>query len=80
MIRPMHVRMARAALGWTLQDLEAKSGVGRNTISRYEAGHDILASALQSLEGVLTDEGIVFFEDDKVYGIGVGLKKRQRSR
>jgi transcriptional regulator with XRE-family HTH domain len=72
--------MARAALGWTLQDLEQKSGVGRNTISRYEAGHDILASALQSLEKVLTEEGVIFFDDDKNFGTGVGLKKRQRSK
>lgn len=61
MIRPIHARMARAALEWTVRDLEKKSGVGRNTISRYEAGHDILASSLESLETVLKDAGIVFF-------------------
>jgi transcriptional regulator with XRE-family HTH domain len=72
--------MARAALNWTLKDLEAKSGVGRNTISRYEAGNDILASSLEQLEKVLTEEGIVFFEDDRKYGTGVGLSKRQRSK
>ena len=79
-MRPIHMRMARAALGWTLQDLEKRSGVGRNTISRYEAGHDILASALQSLERTLTEEGVVFFEGDKTYGVGVGIRKRQRSK
>jgi hypothetical protein len=68
--------MARAALGWSVRDLEAKSGVvGRNKISRYEIGHDILASAVASLEKVLVDQGAVFFEGDRVYGTGVGLKK-----
>ena len=75
MIRPVHLRMARAALGWSVRDLEAKSGVGRNTISRYEIGHDILASAVASLEKALVDQGGVFFEGDRVYGTGVGLKK-----
>lgn len=80
MMRPVHLRMARAALGWSVRDLEAKSGVGRNTISRYEIGHDILASALDSLEKVLGDQGIVFFEGDRTYGTGVGLKKAQSSK
>jgi transcriptional regulator with XRE-family HTH domain len=72
--------MARAALTWTLQDLEERSQVGRNTISRYEAGKDILASSLEKLEEVLKNEGIVFFDGDRTYGTGVGLNKRQRSK
>ena len=67
-------------LGWRLRDLEVKPGVGRNTISRYELGHDILASALDSLEKVLVDQGVVFFERDRVYGTGVGIKERQSSK
>ena len=55
-------------------------GGGRNTISRYELGHDILASALDSLEKVLVDQGVVFFERDRVYGTGVGVKERQSSK
>jgi transcriptional regulator with XRE-family HTH domain len=80
MMRPIHLSMARAALGWTVRDLEKKSGVGRNAISRYEMGKDILASALQKLEEVLAHEGIVFFEDDKTYGTGIKVKKQQRPR
>ena len=76
----MHLRMARAALGWSVRDLEAKSGVGRNTISRYEIGHDILASAVASLEKALVDQGLVFFEGERLYGTGVGLKKSQSSK
>ena len=79
-MRPIHLRMARAALNWTLNDAEAKSGVGRNTISRFEAGHDILASALQKLEEAFRAEGIVFVEDDKALGTGIRLKKRPRSK
>jgi transcriptional regulator with XRE-family HTH domain len=78
MIRPIHVRMARAALGWTVRDLEVKSNVGRNTISRYEAGNDILAGSLERLEKALLEEGLIFFEDDSTHGTGVGLKRRKR--
>jgi len=77
MIKPYQVRMARAALNWSLRDLEDKSGVGRNTISRFESGRDVLISSLQDLERALTDEGLVFFENDKILGTGVGLKKRK---
>ena len=76
MIRPIHVRMARAALSWTVRDLEAKSDVGRNTISRFEAGNDILASALEKLEKAFLAEGFVFFENERTYGIGVGLRRQ----
>jgi len=72
--------MARAALGWSVRDLEANPGVGRNTISRYEAGHDILSGALDSLEKVLADQGVVSFEGNGVYGTGVGLKKHQAAK
>jgi len=77
MMKPIHLRMARAALNWTLSDLEKKTGVSRNTISRFESGQDILAGSLQKLEDAVTDAGILFFEGDRVLGTGVGLKKRQ---
>ena len=58
----------------------AADGVGRNTISRYEAAHDILASAVDSIEKVLSDQGVMSFEGDRAYGTGAGLKKRQNSK
>ena len=69
-------RMARAALNWTVRDLEERSQVGRNTISRYEAGHDVLASSVERLGEVLIDEGIVFFGGDRKYGTGVGFRSK----
>jgi hypothetical protein len=47
---------------------------------RYEAGHDILASALQKLEETFRAEGVVFVEEDKVLGTGVRVKKRPASK
>ncbi len=80
MMRPVHLRMARAALNWTVRELATRAGVNKNTVSRYESGKEILSNSLQSLEKVLTNEGVVFFDEDRTHGTGVGVKKRHRSK
>ena len=52
--------MARAALGWTLKDLADRAGINVNTISRYEAGSEILTGTMQKIDDVLRSEGVVF--------------------
>jgi transcriptional regulator with XRE-family HTH domain len=59
-ISAQQLRMARAGLGWTLVDLAQKAEVNANTISRYEAGRDILASKLRRIEAALREAGIDF--------------------
>lgn len=70
-MRPSHCRMARAALNWALRDLEKKSGVNRNTISRYESGKDILSGSLRALERVFAEAGVTFVEEGDKHGIFV---------
>ena len=77
MILPLHVRMARAALKWSLSELAERAQVNLNTISRYEAGKEILSGTLQRIEKVLQEEGIIFFEEDDLFGPGVRLGKRK---
>lgn len=79
MISAMQMRMARAALDWTVRELEARSGVGRNTISRFEAGSDILASALDALQKTFDAAGVIFFSCDIQHGSGVGLREKTRT-
>ena len=69
MMRPSQCRMARAALNWALRDLEKKSGVNRNTISRYESGKEILSGSLRALERVLVEHGVIFVEEDDRLGV-----------
>ena len=76
MIRSIHVRMARAALNWTLRDLEKRAGVNKNTISRYEAGRDVMSSTLDSLEKAFTDEGVIFIVGEGSLGPGVRLTQK----
>jgi transcriptional regulator with XRE-family HTH domain len=70
---PEQMRMARAALGITVREIEARTGVNKNTVSRYEAGRDVLSSALQKLEKLFRDEGIIFVDEDALGGQGVRL-------
>ncbi len=61
---PSQLRMARAALRLKVRDIEKRTGVNKNTVSRYEAGKEILASALQRLEKMFRDEGIIFLDEE----------------
>jgi len=78
MLSATHVRMARAALNWTLKDLEAKTGVNKNTISRYEAGAAILTATLERIERAFKAEGVIFMDEDDDNGVGVRLPKTTR--
>ena len=71
MIRPAQLRMARAALGWSLKELAEKAKVHLNTVSRCEAGYEALTGTMQRIEDVFKSEGVVFTEDD--LGIGVTM-------
>jgi transcriptional regulator with XRE-family HTH domain len=57
---PEQCRMARAALKWSLDDLTAKAGVGRATISRFEMGADIREDIRAKIERALTEAGAKF--------------------
>lgn len=74
------VRMARAALGWTVRDLADATGLHRNTITNIEVGrYSGEPETLNLIESVLTREGIVFIEENGG-GVGVRLRKRMRSK
>jgi transcriptional regulator with XRE-family HTH domain len=67
--------MARAALNWTVRDLENKSEINKNTISRYESGREVLSGTINKLEKVLESAGITFIYEDETRGSGVLLSK-----
>jgi transcriptional regulator with XRE-family HTH domain len=56
---PAHIRSARAFLGWNLDVAANKSGISRDTISRYERGAVGLTSkSLARLVETFAQEGI----------------------
>src|ERR1700680_1019625 len=76
MIRPLHLRMARAALGWSLKELAERAEVNINTISRYEAGSQVMSGTISKIEAVLLKEGVIFLGDEGDLGPGVRLRRQ----
>lgn len=74
-MKPAQVRMARAALKWSLEDLAKVADVHRNTINnfeneRYAGTPEVLAAIQRALENA----GIIFVAENGE-GPGVRLKK-----
>ncbi len=76
MLDGIQVRMARAALGWSVRELANKADVTPNTVSRIENGGDALASTLEKIRNVLGEAGVIFIDEDDE-GPGVRLRKQR---
>ena len=73
-MKPVQVKMARAALGWSMEKLAKAAGVHRNTVSNFETeiyGGD--PATLQKMKRALEKAGIEFTNGDAP---GVRLKKK----
>jgi len=68
------IRMARAALNWTVRDLAERSGVHRNTITRLEAGADAHGPTIAAIRAALEAAGVIFVEEN---GEGPGVRLRK---
>ncbi|MEA3013151.1 MAG: hypothetical protein QOD42_1696 [Sphingomonadales bacterium] len=60
--------MARAALGWSLDDLAAASGVSRRTLARFEAGEPVMPARVKALRHALEGEGVLFIDSGQLAG------------
>lgn len=75
MIEPLQIRMARAALRWSVQDLAAKAGLAANTVSRFEVGREAMVDSVRRMEKALEKAGVIFIPADASAGPGVRLKR-----
>jgi DNA-binding XRE family transcriptional regulator len=74
------VRMARAALNWTVRDLAAATGLHRNTITNIEVGRYAGDPAtLKLIKEILIREGVEFI-DENGGGPGVRLRKSGKEK
>jgi transcriptional regulator with XRE-family HTH domain len=74
-VKPAQVRMARAALNWSLQQLSEAAGVHRNTISNFETGRYAGEPAtLDAIRAALETAGVEFTNGDQP---GVRLRKNR---
>ena len=70
MVTPEQIRMARAALNWSVKELAGKCGIGVNTLSRLENGTDSRLSTLSKIQKTLINAGIVFLSENE-NGVGI---------
>ena len=78
-MKPIQLKMARAAAGWGVRDLAKKAGVTANTVTRIENGADAKQSTMDKLQHAIEAAGIEFI-DENGGGPGVRLRKRQQKR
>lgn len=80
MISASQIRAARAAVGWTADDLAAASGVSRRTLGTIESSDGVPpvnASTLGKIQRALELQGIEFINRlDKPPGILIHAKPR----
>ena len=80
LVTSAQVRMARAALNWTVRDLADAASLHRNTITNIETGRYAGdETTLLRIEAVLKRAGVEFI-DENGGGPGVRLRKRTPKR
>jgi transcriptional regulator with XRE-family HTH domain len=78
-MRPVQLKMARAAVGWGVRELAKKAGVTANTVTRIENGADAKQSTMDRLQRALEAAGIEFIQENGG-GPGVRLRKRPQKK
>ena len=78
-MRPVQLKMARAAVGWGVRELAKKAGVTANTVTRIENGADAKQSTMDKLQHALEAAGIEFIQENGG-GPGVRLRKRPQKK
>jgi transcriptional regulator with XRE-family HTH domain len=74
------VRMARAALNWSVRDLAEAAQIHRNTVTNIETGrYGGDAGTLAAIVGALKRAGVEFI-DENGGGPGVRLRKRHQKK
>ena len=76
-MKPVQLKMARAAVGWGVRELAKKAGVTANTVTRIENGADAKQSTMDRLQHTLEVAGIEFIQEN---GGGPGVRLRKRSQ
>ncbi len=78
MIRGIQIKMARAALGWSIVELASRAGVSPGTVVRIEHGAEALGSTLERIETCIKEAGVGLVSDEQ--GIGIMLAYARDSR
>jgi transcriptional regulator with XRE-family HTH domain len=76
-ITPLQVKLARAALGWSLRDLARAADISPTTVTRFELGRGGLHSTnLVRLQATLEGEGVLFVPADETGEATIRVRRR----
>ena len=64
MLTPAQVRMARAALQWTVEELAQQAGITAKTVHRYEHGENVTVETLLKLKDAFERAGITWVPEN----------------
>ncbi len=64
MITPCQVRMARAALQWTVAELARQAGVTTRTVLRYEHGQNVTLETILKLKAAFESAGVSWIPEN----------------
>jgi transcriptional regulator with XRE-family HTH domain len=64
MITPSQVRMARAALQWTVAELAHRAGVTARTVLRYEHGENVTVETVLKLKAAFESVGVIWVPEN----------------
>jgi transcriptional regulator with XRE-family HTH domain len=80
MITPGQIRMARAGLGWTIEELCSNSGVSARTIKRIENAGDVMSANMRTIVKIKTclETGGIEFIGSPEDGPGVRIRSAPR--
>ena len=65
-MQPVQVKMARAALGLSLDDLARQAGVEGSAVAALESGREVEGDTISALNLFLSAQGIELIEGDGV--------------
>ena len=64
MLTREQVRMARAALEWTVEELTRRTGLTTKTIHRYEHGENATIETLEKIKAAFEAEGVTWIPEN----------------
>ena len=70
-MNPTQCRMARAGLGWSLDQLEKKSCVSRRTVLRFETGERVKLETVETMRSALVAGGAMFVDVEGRPGVTI---------
>jgi transcriptional regulator with XRE-family HTH domain len=70
-------RAARGLLGWSLQDLAARTGISYESLSRFENGRPVRDSTAAKIVAAFEAEGVELIADEERTGAVLVFARRK---